>query len=144
MEKLRVFFDADVLFAGAASPSEHSASQVALQLAEITVIRGVTSEEAAEEARRNLRAKIPNATEELGLLLSRSLEILPNPKPEALAAHLERADPKDLLHLVAALQEKCAYLLTYNTTDYEPGHPDVEVLTPGAFIRNVRDRLSRL
>jgi hypothetical protein len=28
MDKLRVFFDADVLFAGAASPSENSAGQV--------------------------------------------------------------------------------------------------------------------
>jgi len=37
--KPRVFIDADVLFAGAASPSEHGASLVILRMAEITVLR---------------------------------------------------------------------------------------------------------
>ena len=35
--KPRVFVDADVLFAGAASPSEHGASFVVLRMAEITL-----------------------------------------------------------------------------------------------------------
>ena len=39
--KPRVFVDADVLFAGSASPSEHSASLVVLRLAEITLIEGI-------------------------------------------------------------------------------------------------------
>ena len=39
--KLRVFVDADVLFAGAASGSEHPASLVVLRLAEITLIEAV-------------------------------------------------------------------------------------------------------
>jgi len=144
MEKLRVFFDADVLFAGAASPTEHSASQVALQLSEITLVEGLTSDGAAEEARRNLRAKVPEATEKLGRVLSRSVREVPDPAPEALRPHLGRADAKDLAHLVAALREGCTHLLTYNTADYEPGHPEIEVLTPGAFVQNARDRLSRL
>ena len=36
--KLRVFVDADVLFAGAASPNSESASLVVLRLAEMTLI----------------------------------------------------------------------------------------------------------
>lgn len=145
MEKLRVFFDADVLFAGAASPSSHSASQVALQMAEITLVEGITSEGAAAEATRNLQDKIPEAAGELRLILSRSLRRhVRDPAPDLLRPHLQRADPKDLPHLVAALRDGCTHLLTYNTKDYEPGHPDVQVLTPGAFVRLVRDRLSRL
>ncbi len=42
--KPRVFVDADVLFAGSASPSEHSASLVVLRLAEITLIEALASE----------------------------------------------------------------------------------------------------
>lgn len=34
----KLFVDADVLFAGAASPSEHSASLLVLTLSEITLI----------------------------------------------------------------------------------------------------------
>jgi hypothetical protein len=59
---LRVYFDADVLFAGAASPSDHSASQVLLALSESTLIEGVTSALAVDECRRNLEAKLPAAT----------------------------------------------------------------------------------
>ncbi len=34
--EIRVFFDSDVIFAGAASPNEYSASLVLLRMAEIT------------------------------------------------------------------------------------------------------------
>lgn len=44
--RLRVFVEAGVLFAGAASPREHSASQVVLRLGEITLIDAVTSRQA--------------------------------------------------------------------------------------------------
>ena len=59
--KPRLFVDADVLFAGAASPSEHSASLVVLQLAEITLIEALTSQQVITEAERNLAAKLPQA-----------------------------------------------------------------------------------
>jgi hypothetical protein len=36
--KLRVFVDADVIFAGSAAPSEHSASHVVLRMGEITLL----------------------------------------------------------------------------------------------------------
>jgi hypothetical protein len=44
--KLNVFVDADVIFAGAASPSEYSASNVVLRMAEITLINAITSAQA--------------------------------------------------------------------------------------------------
>ena len=42
-DKPRVFVDADVLFAGAAAPSEHGASLVVLRMAEITLIDALAS-----------------------------------------------------------------------------------------------------
>jgi predicted nucleic acid-binding protein len=70
---VRIYVDADVLFAGASSPSEHSASQVVLTLSEITLMEGVTSELAVKECRHNLQAKIPDATGDFDCLVNRSL-----------------------------------------------------------------------
>jgi hypothetical protein len=52
-----VFLDADVIFAGAAAPTEHGASHVVLQMSEITLIECVTSEQAVAEVERNLTEK---------------------------------------------------------------------------------------
>ena len=41
MRKPRVFVDVDVLFAGAAAPSEHGASLTILRMAEITLIEAL-------------------------------------------------------------------------------------------------------
>jgi hypothetical protein len=79
---LRVYFDADVLFAGAASPSERSASQVLLSLSEITLIEGLTSVLALEECRRNLEAKLPAATGDLERLVGRALSLVEAPSRE--------------------------------------------------------------
>ncbi|MBC7249776.1 MAG: hypothetical protein H5T62_05770 [Anaerolineae bacterium] len=53
--KLRVFVDADVLFAGAASPGKHGASLLILRMAEITLIEAVASQQVITEAERNCR-----------------------------------------------------------------------------------------
>ena len=55
----RVFFDADVLFAGAASPSEQGASLVLLRMAELSLIEAITSDQVISEVERNLTAKMP-------------------------------------------------------------------------------------
>ncbi|MFO7741335.1 MAG: hypothetical protein R6X31_03375 [Anaerolineae bacterium] len=92
----RVFVDADVIFAGSASPSEHSASLVTLRMGEITLIDALTSRQAITEADRNLSAKLPHALTTLRLLVERSLRVVPNPSGRDLAAHKDIADPKDL------------------------------------------------
>ncbi len=51
-EKPRVFVDADVLFAGAASPREYGASLVILRMAEITLIDAVTCHQVTIEVER--------------------------------------------------------------------------------------------
>ncbi len=136
--KPRVFVDADVIFAGSASPSGHGASLVTLRMGEITLIDAVTSRQAITEAERNLAAKIPDALTTFRLLVERSLRVVPDPSRRELAAYGDLADPKDLPILVAAIRERCQWLVTFNVDDFAPGHPDVTVLRPGAFIQRVR------
>jgi hypothetical protein len=105
MKKPIVFLDADVIFAGASSPTEHGASHVVLRLGEITLIECVTSTQAITEVERNLADKLPSMLPELRLIISRSLQIVPDPEPDDLAAYAGQADPKDLPILVAALKK---------------------------------------
>lgn len=59
MHKPLIFLDADVIFAGSASPSQHDASLVVLRMSEITLLDCITSEQAVTEVERNLAAKLP-------------------------------------------------------------------------------------
>lgn len=142
--KPRVFVDADVIFAGAASPSQHGASLALLRLAEITLIDALTSVQAVTEAERNLAAKLPAALPAYRLLASRSLRLVPDPVAADLALYQGLADPKDLPLLAVALRERCPWLVTFNTRHYQPGHPNITILRPGEFVLRVRDRLARL
>jgi hypothetical protein len=143
-DKPRVFVDADVLFAGSASPSENSASLVVLRMSEITLIEGVTSEQVIIEAERSLSEKIPKALPAFHLLVSRSLRVVPIPKKEDLLPYTGAADPADLPILVAAIRENCPWLTTFNVRHYQPGHPSVSVLKPGDLILRVRYLLATL
>jgi len=140
----RVFIDADVLFAGAASPSEHGASLLILRMAEITLIEALASQQVITEAERNLSAKLPQALPAFRLLVSRCLHLVPDPQPGDLQPYAGLADPGDLPILVAALREGCPWLVTFNIRHFQPGHADVTVLRPGEFLLRVRDLLARL
>ena len=140
----RVFVDADVLFAGAASPSEHGDSLTILRLAEIGLIDAVASRQVITEAERNLQDKLPDTLPAFRLLVSRCLQVVPDPQPDDLAAYGELADPKDLPILVAALREECSWLVTCNVRHFRPGHPDLNVLPPGDFVLRLRALLAAL
>ena len=142
--KPRVFVDADVLFAGAAAPTEHGASLTVLRMAEITLIEAVTSQQAVVEAERNLEAKLPAALPAFRLIVSRCLRVADDPAATDLASYTGLADPADLPILVAALRERCPWLVTFNVRHYRPGHPEVTVLRPGDLILRVRDLLAGL
>ena len=144
MRKPRVFVDADVLFAGAAAPSEHGASLTILRMAEITLIEALTCQQAIIEAERNLAVKLPVALPAFRLIVSRCLQIVSDPTPEELAPHAGRADPEDLPILVSALREGCPWLVSFNLRHFQPGVPAVTVLRPGDFVLRVRDHLSGL
>ena len=141
--KLKIFIDSDLLFAGAASPGEHSASLVVLQMAEINLVDAVASEQVIAECERILGQKLAHKLPEMRLLVSRCLHVIPDPQPEDLDTHKGIADPKDLPILVAALGQDCRYLVTFNVRHYQPGHQNVAVLRPGEFVSRVRDLLAR-
>lgn len=142
--KPRVFVDADVLFAGAAGPTEFGASLVVLRMAEITLIDAITSQQAVDEAERNLAQKLPQTLSTFRLIVERCLEITPTPLPSSLTPFAGLADPKDLPILVAAHREQCPWLVTFNIRHFQPGHPDITILRPGDFIRQVRVLLTQM
>jgi hypothetical protein len=144
MNKPVVFLDADVIFAGAAAPTEHGASHVVLRLGEITLIDCVTSAQVVTEVERNLAEKLPDKLPTLRLILSRSLRVVPDPAPQELAPYKGQADPKDLPILVAALQQGCRFLLTFNTRHYTPNAEKIIVQRPGDFLTTVRTLLAQL
>lgn len=142
--KPRVFVDADVLFAGAASPSEHGASLVVLRLAEITLIDAVVSEQVIIEVERNLASYLSSALPIFRQLISRCVRVVSDPTPEQLAAYHGLADPKDTPILAAAVQAACPWLVTFNVRHFQPGHPTVTVARPGKFVQHVRALLAHM
>lgn len=142
--KPRVFVDADVLFAGAAAPSDYGASLVMLRMAEITLIEAITSRQVVVEAERNLQHKLPAVLPSFRLIVDRCLQVVADPQPAELSSYAGLADPKNLPILVAAIRESCLWLVTFNVRHFQPGHPDVGVLRPGDFVLRVRDLLAQL
>lgn len=144
VSRLRVFVDADVLFAGAASPSTHGASHIILAMGELTLIECITSEQAVAEVERNLAAKLPAKLPEFRLLVSRALRVVPDPTQEHLSEYVGQADPQDLPLLVAALREGCPYLTTFNTRHYFPAGPTIKILRPGDLVLTIRQTLGQM
>ena len=142
--KPRIFIDADVLFAGAASPNEHSASNLILRMAELTLIEAITSTQVITEAERNLLDKVPKALPAFQLLVSRSLKIVEDPDPAELDAYAGLTNPEDLPILVAAIREGCKLLATFNVRHYQPGHRSIITLKPGDLVLRIRYLLARL
>lgn len=141
-DKLRVFVDADVIFAGAAAPSEFGASQVILRMGEITLLDCVTSEQAIVEVERNLADKLPGKLPEFRLLVSRCLRVVRDPKPQELEQYFGHAHPEDLPILVAALREQCPYLVTFNVRHYHPKGLQIRVSRPGELLQTIRHGLA--
>ena len=150
MPKPLIFLDADVIFAGSASSSQHGASLVVLRMGEITLLDCITSEQAITEVERNLAAKLPAKLPDFRLLVSRCLRVVPDPEPDDLLPWHGQADPKDLPLLVAARREGCSHLLTFNTRHYFPAidisssKTTIVVQRPGQFLLSVRTLLGQM
>ena len=142
--RLRVFIDADVLFAGAASPNSQRASLVVLRLAEMTLIDAWTSQQVIDECSRNLTNKLPAALPLFQTLVQRCLHLTTTPKADEIAVYAGLADIKDLPIITAAIREDCPWLLTFNVRHFQPGHPSVKVVRPGEFVQHVRYLLAYL
>jgi len=135
---VRLFLDANVLFAAAHNPGGRSAAIV--QLARAGACNLVTSPHALEEARRNLRLKYPSAVEALeGLLGITSVE--PEAPSGGVAWALERGLPlKDAPILAAAAQARCDVLATDRThfgALYGRRLRGVEVLSPAEALERL-------
>ena len=133
-----------MLFAGAASPNEHSASNLILRMAELTLIEAIASSQVITETERNLVHKVPKALPAFQLLVSRCLQIVRDPTPDELIETMGFANPEDLPILVAAVREACGLLVTYNVRHYQPGHPAVTVLQPGELVLRIRYLLAHV
>jgi hypothetical protein len=142
--KSRIFIDADVLFAGAASPNEHSASNLILRMAELTLIEAIASTQVITEVERNLQEKMPKALPAFHLLVTRCLKVMQDPKLAEINEYHGLANLSDLPILVTAIQEGCSFLATFNKRHFQPGHPAVAVLKPGDLVLRIRYLLARL
>jgi len=140
----RIFLDSDVVFAGAASPSEHGASHVILRMGEITLIECVVSDQVVTEVERNLIAKLPAKLPEFRLLIDRSLEIVSDPLSSEISPFSGQADPKDLPVLVAALKGYCSHLLTSNLRHYAADPQRITVCRPGHYLSTIRELLATM
>lgn len=144
MPKLKVFVDADVIFAGSASPSDSGASLMILRMAEITLIECITSEQAITETERNLAEKMSAKLPEFKVIVSRCLHIVRDPTPDELLPFQGQADTSDLPLLVAAIREGCSYLVTHNTRHYHPSGDNTVIRKPGEMLLAIRNWLSLL
>lgn len=132
---LRVFFDADVIIAGSASPD--GASHALLQVAELRLIDGWTAPRVLEEVRRNLRQKLPRALPVFDALWPHCLQIGPDPDTIEMKRVADYAHDKDRHVLAAALKIPTHWLLTFNGRHfYSP--PGLVVLRPQDAIQRLR------
>lgn len=144
MNRPLVFLDADVIFAGAAAPTDYGASHVILVMGEITLLSCVTSQQVITEVERNLSAKLPAKLETLRRLVRRCLTVLPDPSLSDMQPYAEYADTKDLPILTTAITHGCRFLLTFNTRDYYPPPSLIAIHRPGEFLATVRALLASL
>jgi predicted nucleic acid-binding protein len=142
--KPRIFIDADVLFAGAASPNEHSASLVTLRMAEITLIEAVVSGQVITEVERNLEEKMSAAMPAFQMLVSRCLHVVPDPTVAEIKALSKSANAKEVPILAAAVREGCVYLTTYNIRHFQTGVESITVLKPFDLVQRVRYLLAQM
>jgi predicted nucleic acid-binding protein len=141
--RIIVFFDADAVIAGSAS--RQGAAFLLLQLSELGLIKGFTSEKVVNECRKNLRDKLPDAQPVFEKIISHALAVIEDPSNEEADDYREMAHEKDLLILAAALRINAQFLVTFNTKHFYPA-PELrlEVLQPGDLLKRIRAHLSRL
>lgn len=137
--KLSVFFDADVVIAGSASTT--GASHILLQLSELGLIAGVSSQKVRKEVERNLERKLPSAVPAFRVLADAALGWVKDPKGPKLRRLRGQADPKDLPILGAAIEAGCQFLVTFNVKDFQPKGDVIRVETPGGFLTLLRAHL---
>ena len=135
----RVFLDANVYFAGSASPT--GASALILQLILKGRLEATASRLVLREAERNLRRK--RSQKDLKafhqFLKHAKLHVIPTPPETAWKPYDGIIHPKDVPVLAAAVASKAAYLITLDrrhflTKTVMENVPEMTILTPGDFL----------
>lgn len=139
--KLSVFFDADVLIAGSASTS--GANHLLLQLSELGLVDGVSSNKVRQEVERNLEKKLPMAIPAFRLLADAALRWVKDPREAKLESLRGQAHSKDLRILGSAIEARCQFLVTFNVKDFRPKGKVIQVRTPGSMLTLVRTHLTQ-
>ena len=139
---LRAFLDANVYFAGSASPTGGSA--LILQLILKGHIEATASRLVLREAERNLRRKRPpkdlKAFHEF--LKHAKLRVIRTPPEAAWKPYEGIIHPKDVPVLAAAVASKATYLITLDRRHFMAKTmtgkvPGLIILTPGDFLREL-------
>lgn len=136
-KRARVYIDADTLMA-AAGGDPLGAPRVLVISGNVTPLELICAETAVLESRRNVEEVLPEALPALDDLIEYGLRRVDDPSPSVEDRFCNLADDKDAIHLAAAVVYDCRYLVTYNVDDYEPGHPEVRVVTPGVIVQKLR------
>lgn len=139
----KAFFDSDALMAGSAS--HQGAAFILLQLSELGLIQGYTSQKVIAECRKNLHLKLPDALPSFDQIVSHALTVLENPSDKDTVAYSGMAHKKDVLILAAAIKVQAHFLVTFNTKDFYPA-PELglTVLEPGDLLKRIRRKFSEL
>ena len=137
-----IFCDADVLIAGAASTT--GASHILLRLAELTLVKCLTSQYAVNEAERNLSAKLPAALAPFKLILKAAVTIVPPPSSSASQRVTGQAHAKDVPILAAAVANEADFLATFNVRHFHPRKLAPLIRRPGELVAHVRRSLVHL
>jgi predicted nucleic acid-binding protein len=143
MERVKIFFDANVLIAG--SVSQTGASFLLLQLCELGLLKGYTSCQVIEECHRNLLKILPEAITAFDKIVELYLEVV-NDLPEIqIIKYTDMAHYKDLPILASAINLNTAYLTTFNLKHFTP-NPELGlvVVQPGELISKIRQLLNQL
>ena len=139
---MRIFCDADVLIAGAAST--RGASHILLQLSELTLIACLTSPRAIQESERNLAVKLPRAVPPFRRILEVAVERVPDAAPTLEQEVASQADPKDVPILAAAIACGADFLATFNVRHFQVRSSPPLIARPGRIVAAVRSSLARI
>lgn len=140
----RIFLDASIIFAAAASQT--GASRAVVLLMEIGLIRGVVSPQVDEEVVRNLSQKAPVALpfyQRLRAVLE--WEVTPDPDPAQVSECARVIAYKDAPILAAAMSARVSRFLTLDTQHFTPkviAFSKLHIQSPAEFINEIRELLS--
>jgi hypothetical protein len=141
---LRVFFDADVLISAATPESPVSAAHILVQLSALTLVDGVTTPYARDQAERNIKKKLPGALRDFHELLENAVRVVSDVSQKELSDFAGYAEEQDIPILAGAMLHHCRFLVTRNVSDYYKTPKKLEVIGPGDLVKLAREALLHL